>query len=242
MAHFEQMRVRIAPLVALVAFTPIVRADYGDLPDQSEPPPQTIVAPEWPSASPSKGKSGLDVELAALGDFLAAPIRGGTNPFGLGFGGRAGLVTSHVYVGFTIAQYLGGTDVTQSDMSLLAGGELGYGFVLHESSRWHLELRPIIGVGDAAISHTDPSIVANAKVDVVTTASGRTTTSRNAPSPTTTINNVYIRPKLALVLRHDWQLVALEAGGLIVPGIGYGGADPTTWLSYGAQLQVGARF
>ncbi len=235
------MRVRIAPLLALVALSSAARADYGDLPEQNVRPEP--VAPESPTASSTpNGKSGLDFEIAALGDFLAPPIRGGTNPFGLGFGGRVGLVASHVYVGFTIAQYLGGTDVTQSDASLLAGAEIGWGFMLHESPRWHLELRPVIGVGDAAISHTDPSIVTNATVDVVTTASGRTVTTRNAPSPTTTINNIYIRPKLALLLQHDWQLVALEAGGLVVPGISYGGADASTWLSYGVQLQVGARF
>jgi hypothetical protein len=97
-------------------------------------------------------------------------------------------------------------------------------------------------VGDAAISHTDPSLAQNVKVDVVTTASGRTVTSRNAPSDTISINNIYVRPKLALVLRHDWQLLALEGSGLVVPGISYGGADPTTWLSYGVQLQVGVRF
>lgn len=234
------MRVRIAPLLGLVALSWPAHADYGDLPD-----PQSVqpIEPEQPIATTApKVKANFDVELAALGDFLAAPIRGGTNPFGAGFGARAGLITSHVYVGATVTKYLGGTDVTQSDASLLGGVELGYGFVLHHSPHWHLELRPMIGVGDAAISHTDPSLVQNVKVDVVTTASGRTVTSRNAPSDTVSVNNIYIRPKLALVVSHDWQLLALEASGLVVPGISYGGADPTTWLSYGAQIQIGARF
>jgi hypothetical protein len=234
------MRARVAPLLAHLAVPSIARADYGDLPEQNAQPEPVV--PESATPSASSGKSGLDFEIAALGDFLAGPIRGGTNPFGLGFGGRAGLVASHVYVGFTIAQYLGGSDVTQSDSSLLAGAEVGWGFVLHQSTRWRVELRPVIGVGNAAISHTDQSAVTNATVDVVTTASGRTVTTRNAPSPTLTINNLYVRPPLALLLQHDWQLVALEANGLVIPGIAYGGADATTWLSYGVQLQVGARF
>jgi hypothetical protein len=233
------MRARVlAPLFALAYASP-VHADYGDFPDQSQN--AAVMEAPAPTTPQAKGPK-LDLELAALGGFLAAPIRGGTNPFGLGFGARAGMVASHIYVGATITKFLGESDVTQSDASLLGGVELGYGFVLHSSPHFHVELRPVVGVGDAAISHTDPSILQNAKVDVTTTASGRTVTSRNTPSDTMTINNVYIRPKLALVLQHDWQMLVLEGGGLVIPGISYGGADPSTWLSYGVELQVGARF
>jgi hypothetical protein len=235
------MRPRLAPLLAITALVCPARADYGDLPAQ-DVQPQADVVLRAPDAPTTTGKSGIDFEVVVAADYLAPPIRGGTNPFGVGFGGRAGLVSSHFYAGFAIVDYLGGSDVTLSDSSLLAGGEVGWDFVIHSAPHFRLVLRPVLGLGDAAVSHTDPSVVTNAKPDVVTTASGRTVSSRNGPSPTTTINNVYIRPELALVLVHDWQMLALVGSGLVVPGISYGGADASTWLSYGVQLQAGVRF
>ena len=188
---------------------------------------------ETSAAQPST-PSPIRLELVAVADYLSAPISGGTNPFGLGFGGRFGLTVHGFYTGFTIVDYLGGSDVALSDQSLLVGGEVGYGLVLHDFTRAHasLVLRPILGVGYVSVSHTNPSIVQNAKPDVVTTASGRTV-SGGKPSPTVTVNNIYLRPKLASILTHRWQFVALEGDGLFVPGISYGGADPSLWISMG---------
>ncbi len=231
------MRFRLAPLGMLLAFVSPALADYGDMPPQPGDDDYVAPSPQTPSNGPS-----VHFEGAAGAIYLAPPIRGGTNPFGFGFGGRAGLlVGSHFYAGFALVGYLGGSDVTLSDNSLLVGGELGWDFVLYEAPHLRVSLRPLVGVGNASVSHTDPSIVANAKPDVVTTASGRVV-SGGKPSATQTVNDVYVQPKLALVLEHDWHFVALEADGLILPSISYGGADPTTWLSYGAQLQAGVRF
>jgi hypothetical protein len=228
---------------ALLLMAPASRADYGDLPpqpgDADYVPPKHAEAAAAGRGAPSR----VHFEIAASADYLAPPIRGGTNPFGLGFGGTIGLTMAHLYVGFAFVDYLGGTDVTQSDQSLLVGGELGCQIVLREMSRLGitLELRPSVGVGNAGVSHTDPALVANAKPDVVTTASGRVL-SGGKPSDTVTVNSLYVRPKLAIVLRHGWHFVALEGDALILPSIGYAGADPTTWLTYGIQLRIGAHF
>jgi hypothetical protein len=235
----------IALSVVLLAQSAPAIAGYGDMPTQPGdpgyvPPPPMIDEPTTQASKPSP----IDWELVAAADYLSAPIRGGTNPFGFGLGGRFGFTVHGFYAGVTLVDYFGGADVTLSDQALLVGGEAGYGFVLHDFERLHvsLVLRPILGVGNATVSHTDPSIVQNAKPDVVTTASGRTVSGGGAPSPTISVNNVYLRPKLALLLMHRWLLVAIEGDGLLVPGISYGGADPSLWISYGAQVQVGARF
>jgi hypothetical protein len=223
-------------------------AAYGDLPTQPDDP--EYVPPEEPPVDvwapkvmvPSK-PSPIDWELAAFADYLTAPIRGGTNPFGLGFGGRVGLSVHGFYVGLTAADYLGGSDVNLSDQAFLIGAEIGYGAVLHDFESLHMKvlLRPMLGVGEAGVSHTDPSIVSNFKPDVVTTASGRSV-SGGRPSATVTVSNVYVRPKLSLIVTHAWQFIAIEGDVLVIPGIGYGGADPSTWLCYGAQVDVGVRF
>lgn len=236
-------RFLLAPLAALACtFVQIsASADYGDLPPQSD-----VTTPNDTSANEPTSRSAvaIDWELAAIATYVTPPIRGGTTPFGFGFGGRVGLRASHhLYFGAEVTYYLGGTDVTLADQALLYGLAAGYDVVLHRFDGFHgeLALRPLVGVGVAAVSHTDPSIVQNAKVDVVTTASGRTI-SGGAPSATNTIDNIYLRPALSLMFIREWQFAALEGSVLIVPGIGYGGADPTTWLSYGAQLLLGARF
>lgn len=209
-------------------------AQPGD-PGYVPPPDETSTQTSTPSP--------FDWELGAAADYLTAPIRGGTNPFGFGFGARFGVSFKGVYLGASVLDYVGGTDVTQSDQALLIGAELGYGFKLVEAPRYHLRLvlRPVVGVGNANVTHIDPSLAQNYKPDVITTASGRTV-SGGRPSDSVSVNNVYVRPALALILEHRFLFVSLVGDGLFVPGISYGGADPALWISYGGQLQVGVRF
>ncbi len=229
---------------ALIFVSAPAYADYGELPPQPGDPeyiPERITL-RAPNPTPTK-PSPIDWEIAATADFLTAPIRGGTNPFGLGFGGRAGLSVYGVYAGFTVIDYLGGTDVNQSDRSILIGGELGYGAKIHtfERERVTLVLRGVVGLGNASVAHDDPALAQNVKPDVVTTASGRTV-SGSKPSTTVSVNDLFLRPTLSLMLVHDWQFVALQGDALVLPRISYGGADPSTWISYGAQVQIGAKF
>jgi len=212
----------------------------GDLPPQPGEDVEADLPVKPPAPSPP---ARVDWEIAGIADYASAPIRGGTNPFGFGFGGRFGLSVSKVYVGLSVVDYLGGTDVTLSDQALLFGGELGYGIVLHQfATGVTLTLRPMVGVGNAAISHTDPSLVQTTKPDVVTTASGRTVSTGGSTTDTTTIDNVYLRPSVTLLLAGGWHFVAIEGSATFLPGISYAGADPSTWISYGAQVQLGVRF
>lgn len=239
-------RARASAAFALMFASAPAYAEYGDLPpqrgDSDYVPERVTVTFRAPDPTPAT-RSPIDWEIVAIADYLAAPIRGGTNPFGLGFGGRAGLSVHGIYAGFTVTDYVGGSDVNQSDRSLLVGGEIGYGGKLLTFERAHvtLMLRGIAGFGNASVAHTDPALAQNVKPDVVTTASGRTVSGKS-PSTTIGVNSLFVRPAISLMLVHDWQFVALQGDALMVPGISYGGADPSTWISYGAQLQLGARF
>lgn len=203
---------------------------------EPEPPPPPAAAPE-PEQEPirqtvSEG-SGLDVELAAKAGYVTPPIRGGANPFGAGFGGRVGLVYSGFYIGASVVDFLGDKDVDVSYRALLYGLELGYGLrfpVLRDSI---FTLRPQVGFGDAAVYYTDPALAA----DVVTSASGG-----SSSSDTLTVNDIYLQPALLGMLSSGGHFAALEASALIIPGIQYGGADATTWVSASAQLQLGFVF
>lgn len=230
---------------AVLLVSAAAHADYGDLPPQPGDVGYVkpdLVAPDESRITPSK-PSPIDWEIATTLGYVSPPIRGGTNPFGVGIGGRAGLSAFGLYAGITIVDFLGGRDVSLSDRSLLIGGEFGYGGTVYTYERQHFKivLRGLVGVGNAAVSHDDPALAQNTKPDIVTTASGRTING-SSPSTTVTANNIYVRPTLSLMFIHQWQYVAIEGDVLVVPGISYGGADPSTWIAYGTQLHLGARF
>lgn len=174
----------------------------------------------------------VEVELGAQAGYVAPPIRGGTNPFGAGFGGRLGLVYSGLYVGASVVDFLGGSDVDVSYRALLYGLEVGYGLRIPAFGETTFTVRPQLGVGNAAVYYTDPALAA----DVVTSASS------GSSSDTRTVNNVYVQPALLGMLSAAGHFVALEASALVVPGIQYGGADATTWVSASGQLQLGFVF
>jgi hypothetical protein len=73
--------------------------------------------------------------------------------------------------------------------------------------------------------------------DVVTSASGS-----SSASDTLTVNNVYLQPGLTVQLASSAHFVAIDGSMLVLPGIVYGGAGATTWISYGAQVQLGFHF
>jgi hypothetical protein len=183
---------------------------------------------------PASDAKTVEVELAGEVAYVTPPIRGGANPFGAGFGARIGLDLSGFYIGASILDFLGASDVDVSYRALLYGFEFGYGFRVAAFGGAFLLLRPRLGVGNAAIYYTDPSL----PVDVVTTASGRSSSS----SDTLTVNNVFVQPGVTLQLASGAHFVAFDGSMLVLPGIAYGGADTTTWISYGAQLQLGFRF
>jgi hypothetical protein len=184
-------------------------------------------------APPASTATDIEWELAGETAYVTAPIRGGATPFGFGFGARIGISLSGFYVGLTLVDFLGSKDVDVSYRALLYGAELGYGFRVAAFGGAFWVLRPRLGVGDAAVYYTDPSLLA----DVVTSASGS-----SSASDTLTVNNVYLQPGLTVQLASSAHFVAIDGSMLVLPGIVYGGAGATTWISYGAQVQLGFHF
>lgn len=173
-------------------------------------------------------------ELAGRAAYVSAPIRGGTNPFGAGFGVRAGVTWgSGWYLGGAVTYFLGGRDVDVRYRALFLGLDFGYGFRFPAFGDSSLTLRPNLGVGDAAVYYTDPSLAA----DVVTSASGT-----SSASDTLTVNNVYVQPGLTAMLSSGGHFFSVDASTLVLPGIAYGGAAATSWLSYGVQGELGFLF
>jgi hypothetical protein len=114
----------------------------------------------------------LPYELGGVVAYTSAPIRGGTSPFGAGFGGRLGASVSDFYFGIAVVGYLGGTDVDASESAVTYGGEMGYGLRLATFGPTTLTLRPSLGVGGVTISRTDPTAraVAGASAGASTTS------------------------------------------------------------------------
>jgi hypothetical protein len=155
-----------------------------------------------------------------------------------------------VYIGAAVSGYLGGADIDITDHSVLYGVELGYGLRVPagDGNASFFTLRPQVGVGGVTIFHTDPSTLAStggtraAQPDVVTTASGRTVSGRSARSDTTMVDNVYVQPAIVALYTWGGPFVGLGLNMLIVPNLSYSGSQPETWISYGAQAQLGYVF
>jgi hypothetical protein len=177
-------------------------------------------------------------ELGAKGAYTTPPIRGGTTPFGVGFGGRIGLEISDVYVGVSVVNYFGGKDIDIADHALLYGGEVGYGFKfpVDEAKKTVILVRPQIGLGGMTLFHVDPSLLKSSP-DVVTSASGR-----SSRSDTTTVDSLYVEPAVTVLYASSSYYGGISGTVLVLPGIQYSGAEPSTWVSYGLQMQAGLRF
>ena len=227
-------------MVALaVTLAPLARAQGWEANVQEDPPPaataQPAEAPVPPSAAASGAGSAVDFEIGGQVGYTTGPIRGGTNPFGAGFGGRLGFAFKSVYFGASIINYLGGNDVDVSYRSLLYGVELGYGFRLPVGGSATLTLRPLLGLGVASVYYTDPALAA----DVVTSASGG---SSGGGSDTLTVNALYLQPALLTMISSGHNFAALGVSMLDIPSITYGGAAAAEWRSYSGQLQLGFVF
>jgi hypothetical protein len=184
-------------------------------------------------------------ELAARAGYFTPPVRGGTTPFGAGFGARLGhAFASKLYLGVAGAGFLGGKDVDVTDRAALYGAELAYALGFPLGGDTAFVLRPEIGVGGVTIFRTDPSIVSGtttrggrtARPDVVSGASGQ------GSSSTTTVTNVQVSPGVGALVVSGAAFGGVRGTMLLIPGISYSGAQATTWLSYGLQAELGIAF
>jgi hypothetical protein len=228
-------------LLALVAGSAAGVLFVGDARADVAVVPSTTV--ESPPLEPVASKPDWDFELGGKIAYLSPPIRGGTSPFGAGFGGRAGFAFSQVYVGLSVVDYLGSKDVDVTDTSLLYGAELGYGFRLVRVNGNVLTLRPQVGAGGISVFRTDPSTSSTGttsrgrrgRADVVSSASG-------GAGNVTTVDAFYFEPAVTLMFSSGVFFVAINGNLVAVPGIAYSGAEAATWLTYGMQGQTGLRF
>jgi len=225
------------------------RAQEPDLPlvtdfPPEEPPPPPPPRPLEPDRDVGATLAGATdtlylVEAAGRAGYATAPIRGGVNPFGTGFGARAGVNLGHVYLGASVMDYLGGSDNGATDQAVLAGVEVGYDGRIGR----YLTLRPLLGVGDTILSHTEPGI--GGTVDVVSSASGSSSSSTSGGTPpvTTTVHQIYVQPGLTALFGYHRFFAAVNLGALVVPGITYGPApaQEATWVSVSFDTQIGFR-
>ena len=207
--------------------------------DEDPPAAEPATTPA-PAGTPSPA---WDFEIGGKAGYTSPPIRGGTTPFGAGFGGRAGFAFSGMYLGLSVVDYLGGKDVDVTDTAVLYGAEVGYGVRVVEAGRTVLTLRAQVGAGGVSIFRTDPSTSAattstgrGGRVDVVSSASG------SSRSNVTTVSALYVEPGLTTMLAVSTFFVAVNGNTLVIPGISYSGAASTTWLAYGLQGQTGFVF
>lgn len=207
-------------------------------------------------------------ELAATGGYMSPPIRGGTSPFGAGFGGRLAYAPS----AWTFAGFLGATDTGSANRAWKYGGEVGRGFGFALGGSW-LVLRPHVGAGGVTVIHTDTttsssgstttttgrsrtrpaSVTVDMNTDVITAASSSSATGTSSATSSvsslfagdansTNVTSYYLEPGVALLLTSGTFFVGADASVLVLPSIAYGGSDPMTWVTYGLSGQVGLMF
>lgn len=207
-----------------------------------------------PAPAPPPGPD-LDWELAGRASYAAPPVRGGTSPFGAGFGGRLGFSIANVYLGASVVDYLGSTDIDAWAHGVLYGGELGYGIRSGDLGGVVLIVRPQVGVGGLTIYHTTPiassgtttsrGVRTRTDVDVITTASGGTSggsSGSGSNTTTTSLSNLYVQPGVTMMVASKATFAGVNANVLVIPGVVYGENAPTTWMSYGLEAQLGVRF
>jgi hypothetical protein len=90
----------------------------------------------------------IDLEAGGKVGVGTNPQSGGINPYGLGFGARAGVaLLGSLYGGVSFVDYLGSSQSGVSEHALLYGIEAGFGIKL-----FSLVIRPQIGLGNASYS------------------------------------------------------------------------------------------
>lgn len=160
----------------------------------------------------------VDVEVGARAGVATKPDSGGASPFGLGFGGRAGLSFFHVYAGLSGIHYFGSSSdlltphgvVTSQYSSTLIGLEVGYSITLGPK----VLIRPQLGIGNASFAFSDAA----------------------------SQSHLYLEPGVTALLLLGNLYLGADANILAVPGIEQGDRGTRTYASLTAHGQIGLRF
>ena len=205
-------------------------------------PPTPAELPPAPEAPPP---STTRWELAAVGGYMTTPITGAPTPLVGGVGGRFGVAISGFYLGAASTYFFGGTDGGASDSTVLFGGEVGYG--IHVTPEF--VLRPVVGLGGALISHSEPLTATSTSTTTSTGRRGRgggadvVSSASGSNSNTTRVTSLYVKPGLAAIYGlGSGFFVGLGADIIYVPKVTYTDGSVASWLSYGLNGQIGKSF
>jgi hypothetical protein len=151
----------------------------------------------WIAVAPKDAHALGPIGIEAGGKIgMATSPGGGTNPLGLGVGGRAGVTLFNIYLGFNIVDYLGSSNnvpgLSNSASALQYGGELGYGIKLIDI----ITIRPQVGLGNMAFSQS--------------TTVGPLTASLNPSS-------FYVEPGVTGLVTLGWFFFGADINALIIP-------------------------
>jgi hypothetical protein len=136
-------------------------------------------------ARPAHALGPIDLEIAAKAGY-------GSNDFGFGFGGRAGISFFGFYGGLSAVDYLGKSVDDVTTHTLLLGGELGFGIKISR-----LTIRPLLGLGEGIISATVPMLPGTS-------------------SQTSTSGSFYLEPGGLIQLNFGLIIFGVDAGCLIL--------------------------
>jgi hypothetical protein len=191
----------------------------------------------------------------------------GPNPLGVGLGARAGVNVGGLYAGVDVTYYFGDSgncgggapnssdglsslpagfcttlpgEVSLAQRSVLYGADLGYSWSVPRVRV--LKLRPMLELGDAAVSRTGTL----GSSDLTTTPS---------LSPDRQENRFYLQPGLTLLLVVDAFVLGVDANLILIPGVvdleGVGASadgsgnlltSQRTFVAFTTHGQMGFRF
>lgn len=240
--------VALPPAPAVVPQLPPVREDEPEAPSPfaSEPPAARAVERD------ADAESSFHFELGARGAYVSPPVRGGSNPFGLGAGGGLDFVFAHVVLGASVLAFRGtSTDDGSAETAILYGAEAGYEL---RPLPW-LSLRPMLGIGGAAVTNTIPIAPSTTPtttpvgrrttaVDVVTQASSISSGGGTLATTTSTVvNALYAAPGiLATAALSPGTFVGAGGRVLYFPSVSYSYDSSVAWMAYSVDLTLSLRF
>lgn len=160
----------------------------------------------------------VDVEAGLKAGVGTNPDSNGSNPYGFGLGGRAGVNIFNVYLGASAIHYFGSSESApggSADISsTLIGGELGYTITAIPV----IQIRPQLGIGSASYS-LDGTVL--------------------GIKASTSDSHLYLEPGVTVLVPLGLLYVGADANALIVPDVG---PNSDTYTSLTLHGQVGVRF
>jgi hypothetical protein len=157
----------------------------------------------------------VDLEIAGrAGVAASAPDPDlDTNPYGFGLGGRAGVSFVGIYAGVSGIYYLGTSSAADRIHTAMEGAELGYTFGTPV-----FKVRPLVGFGNS------------------------TTTYAPLQGSGSSFDNLYVEPRVLLMVPLGTYFVGVDAAVILLPGGQLAGSDGVLRTAFGGHLELGMKF